>query len=833
MISHWRGSIWVFPVVFGLMVPVFAQDAQSQPAPSKITKPVDPITAQNDQAPQVSTTTRLVQLDVVVLDKQNHPVTGLTKDDFRVFDNGVEQKIAHFTVGAGAPPAAQPVTPSPLAISNRQPLSAPPPGVTAILMDERFLDTFGPGGSDLHDPKLAIRQMRMQVSKFLSTLPPGEQVGIFSQREAGVMVIRDFTDVPASLPAAANWLDGEDIPWKTVDSVGSAGAEGLGAGKQNAPSAAGAQASQLSGTPDRFLSGGGLHAVFSHMQEFRGRKNLVWISAGFPMAVSGLNVWMMANELDAGLTGIERNGSGSPQHPDPQNHFNEIQQLARALGNANVAIYPIDAFGLTVAGSSESQHAFADLVATQSGGRALFDNNGMVENLQNIVAEGDRAYQIGYYPADKVWDGSYHHIELKLTPEHSGLTLLCRKGYYAIDKPVAPADVISREASRSAPGKITVAELDQLVAAAKDKPDKAAAKQISSLSLGERISDAQFEKMNAEPPGPESRTALLALADAAEFLDLPAAEIPATPPPSIDEQRNIVVRAVQFAANNIHQMPNLLATRKTTQYRNIQYAPETWTRGAAPSNAPKPEIDIEGPFKPIGKSQVTVVYRDGHEVVQNAPKKAQTHSYGVTSRGEFGELLRSVMTDMVQSRISWSHWEDSKLDKLAVFDFDVPRGKAHYQWSYCCTVDQDGRELLVTVPASYHAEIAIDPPTGAVMRLAVKTEPESNVILKASEIVEYGPVEIGGQTYFCPMKNVVLFIARDYDAETGDFEKAGTPDFFSEVRATNTPFVAVNINHASFENYHVFRSEVRILSGDDQSSPAAEPGAGAKPTAPK
>ncbi|MGB6827202.1 MAG: hypothetical protein WBE41_04090, partial [Terracidiphilus sp.] len=98
MISHWRGSIWVFPVVFGLMVPVFAQDAQSQPAPSKITKPVDPITAQNDQAPQVSTTTRLVQLDVVVHDKQNHPVTGLTKDDFRVFDNGVEQKIAHFTV---------------------------------------------------------------------------------------------------------------------------------------------------------------------------------------------------------------------------------------------------------------------------------------------------------------------------------------------------------------------------------------------------------------------------------------------------------------------------------------------------------------------------------------------------------------------------------------------------------------------------------------------------------------------------------------------------------------------------------------------------------------
>ncbi len=62
-------------------------------------------TAQDDQMPLIRTTTRLVQLNVLVVDSHNQPVRGLTQRDFRVYDNGVEQKIAHFTANTGAPPA--------------------------------------------------------------------------------------------------------------------------------------------------------------------------------------------------------------------------------------------------------------------------------------------------------------------------------------------------------------------------------------------------------------------------------------------------------------------------------------------------------------------------------------------------------------------------------------------------------------------------------------------------------------------------------------------------------------------------------------------------------
>ena len=807
-ISPWRHSIWMVPVLTALL------SATSS--------------AQDNQAPVIRTTTRLVQLDAVVLDKQNRPVTGLTKDDFLVFDNGTEQKVAHFAAASGA----HPTQPPPKSAGGQPPSDVQAPGVTAVLIDELVLDSF-----TRQEPKPIVTQMRLQVQKFLSTLQPGELVGIYAQRREGVVVIRDITDDPASLAVAEKWLGGEGTQGD-AGSPDSADADIFSNWKQSAPAVPVEQNGPPRESHERVLSGGGLQAVVKHMREFPGRKSLVWISATFPLPATQFSFGAMAKGAEGNVPNPPGPGTKAlpePHHADTQGHFNEMQELARVLGSVNVAVYPLDAYGLTVEGSPEGQDAFADLIATESGGRAIFDTNGVVENLRKIVAEGDGAYQMGYYPGDKAWDGSYHRIELKLTPEHKDLKLMFRKGYYAIDAPEPPSYEIYRQAAIrdvEAPPKVTVAMLEQVLAAAKGKPDKAAAKEISKLSLGERIGEAQYEKLSAEISGPESRTALLALADAAEFLDLPPAEIPATPPPTIDEQRDIVVRAVQFAANNVHQMPDLLATRNITQYQHIQYAPETWTRGGVSSDATSPEFNIEGPFRQIGKSQVTVVYRDGHEVVENQRKNQQTRNYGVTSRGAFGELLRLVITDLVASHIRWSHWEDGKTGKLAVFDFEVPKGKANYEWSYCCTVDRDGNQKLVAVPAAYSAEVAIDLKTAAILRMVVKTQPDNNVVLKASEVVEYGPVEIAGKTYICPMKNVVLFVARDYDAEIGEFGDVGKPDSFSAVRATNTPFVAIDLNHASFENYHVFRSEVRIVSDDEQNAPASEPASIAKPASP-
>lgn len=72
---------------------------------------------------QLEVTSDLVIVRVAVRDSQGKPVTGLAKEDFRLFDRGKEQKISQFEeeVSYAAAPAPAPVgTPSvPLARPER------------------------------------------------------------------------------------------------------------------------------------------------------------------------------------------------------------------------------------------------------------------------------------------------------------------------------------------------------------------------------------------------------------------------------------------------------------------------------------------------------------------------------------------------------------------------------------------------------------------------------------------------------------------------------------------------------------------------------------------
>ena len=53
--------------------------------------------------PAFQSNVRVVLLDVVVSDGNGNPITGLTEDDFRVFEDGKPQKVASFKEHNGAP----------------------------------------------------------------------------------------------------------------------------------------------------------------------------------------------------------------------------------------------------------------------------------------------------------------------------------------------------------------------------------------------------------------------------------------------------------------------------------------------------------------------------------------------------------------------------------------------------------------------------------------------------------------------------------------------------------------------------------------------------------
>ena len=460
-----RSDTWRrFAIVFWLSlmltrVPAYAQDTGVSAPHAR--------GALDDDIPLLRATTRLVQVNAVVLDK-GRPVIGLTEDDFEVFDNGVRQKIVHFSSSPNSAPT-EPVKRSPLVVSNRQGMGGAS-GVTVILVDELILDA--PLGGDL-SIAAQIRRARLDVLSYLSTIKPGQQVALYALRQDGVVVLHDFTDDSAALADAAKSLGGAGPRGKflNLDNRRFNGARTLNSWRQNAPVVRGTRQDRADNEVDEALPGWGFQAILEHLAGVPGRKNLVWISESLPRSATGFDLQTMLNARDANLDS-ERNPGDLPHHPDPRSHFNEIQSFARMLSNANIAVYPVDASGLTLngavspmgsntefgtlSGSDPFQRAAADTIAAETGGQVVFDSNRLDSHLEEIVAQGESSYQIGYYPGDAAWDGKFHHIQLKVKPERKGFTLLARKGYYAADAPPPPnSEAPLREAAHSvveAPG---------------------------------------------------------------------------------------------------------------------------------------------------------------------------------------------------------------------------------------------------------------------------------------------------------------------------------------------------------------------------------------------
>ena len=89
-----------------------------------------------------------------------------------------------------------------------------------------------------------------------------------------------------------------------------------------------------------------------------------------------------------------------------------------------------------------------ELLASETGGHAFYDTNALGEHMREVLEESRVAYLLGYYPGDSAWDGKYHHVEVKL--RRPGLTVRCRKGYFALDKALMPyQDSVLREAAKS------------------------------------------------------------------------------------------------------------------------------------------------------------------------------------------------------------------------------------------------------------------------------------------------------------------------------------------------------------------------------------------------
>jgi len=383
---------------------------------------------------------------------------------------------------------------------------------------------------------------------------------------------------------------------------------------------------------------------------------------------------------------------------------------------------------------------------------------------------------------------------------------------------LALAAVLVLPANGQLSSRVTVEQLQQRLAASEEarQADAELARQLSGLELSERLSTPKLARLKAGLPGEKSQQALIALADSSVFLDPPAAEVSAGPTPDPAGLHRMLASVVNYVNTTVRQLPNFIATRDTTRFED------------------RPLEDIQGsvgmttlvylPLHVVGRSNVLVTYRDGREVVEKAAAKVrggESQERGLFTEGVFGPILSTVVGDALKGKITWSRWEEGANRRQAVFHYAVPKERSHYSVGFCCLSSgvsdgepEPGDWHSFAEVAAYHGEIAFDPESGAILRIVLEAEmPSNEVVSKSGLAVEYGAVEIGGESYICPLRGVSLLMAHTTQSPLGMHR---TESYKGPAKTF--------LNDAVFEQYRRFGSETRILAGN-ASEPAGNPAA--------
>jgi VWFA-related protein len=412
--------------------------------------------------PVLRTSSFTVVLDVVVTDS-NVAVHEIDQKRFHVYENGREQAVTYFEEHKpdSAASTAKRRTMPPHYYNN---LPAHPPGgaVNVLLLD------------GLNTPVSNQVEVRKQMLAYVKTVPPGTTMAVFTLASR-LRMIQGFTSSVADLTAALE--KAQSAPQQSValdSSAGNAFDSAIGnLTMMKAPADEMASIQQFQSDVDAHRTDNrvaitleALQALARYLNAVPGRKNLIWFSASFPIAVGP----------DPGDQSLQNSRS----------YADQVRTTSDLLSTARVAVYPIDARGLmelpgfdssdnglnVVPGASSGAPRFArqnsqqmsaetnshfamEQIARDTGGLALFNTNGFKAAVATAIANGESYYTLAYTPDAKNFNGDFRKLKVKV--DDSRYDLEYRSGYFA-DAPgaktsqgVAPTSLMTTATLHGAP----------------------------------------------------------------------------------------------------------------------------------------------------------------------------------------------------------------------------------------------------------------------------------------------------------------------------------------------------------------------------------------------
>jgi VWFA-related protein len=402
--------------------------------------PISPALSQDSKKQDedvIKISAQLVQVDVIVTDKDNNPVSGFKREDFELYDNDKLQNISFFSYEHSqlriiAEDADE---------TRMLPRVVTPKELRRVVAF--VVDTLHMSFDSIYRTRKMLRDFidtQMEPGDLILILPTGGGSGLFQQFTADQRLLRRAvnhlrqvfilnTDGPArrggtnsrileSLPAL-----GEARP--NVPQAPGQGGLGTGANVADAVEEADARATIAA-----------LNGTIQAMAKFPGRKIGVFISEGLR---------------------VSRSQAAS-----------YLTDATYRAARANVVFYSIDPVGLPTLGASAGGQAMTELqadpnsptgfvsstpgtpgtevfrqsndyfeaqealnrLANETGGKFYRNSNDIKRGLVSLLKENSAYYLLGFQPEDNKWDGKFHKLKIVIK-DRPDLTVTTRKGYLA------------------------------------------------------------------------------------------------------------------------------------------------------------------------------------------------------------------------------------------------------------------------------------------------------------------------------------------------------------------------------------------------------------------
>ncbi len=392
----------------------------------------------DDQDKPIQLKTELVEMRVVVTDKQGKVVDNLRREDFEILEENVPQTIDFFSierVEEKLRSLAQ--APEPTSVkAQTQKLATPPARTIVLFVDNLHLSVFS-----FNKVKNVLKQFikeKVTDQDVVALIPSSGTLGVLQQfmrdRKMLLYAVDKLTrfnqpDTNFTAHLAAQVVREDDRAISVALRILGQEEAYVALSQESARAYAIARGHEIlaNETGLRMTSLQTLRAVSDRLAEMPGQRMVVFLSDGF--------------------TVYDRDGI---------TEHNELQAVTGRAARSGVVIYALDAkglmaptehtatgiasadFGLYMAQSQREQQSILQIIAGDTGGKAFLNRTDLNLPLGKILDDNNVYYSLAFYPSENNDKKKFRKVTVRVK-NHPDYEVRSQKGYMPTDTKKAEA----------------------------------------------------------------------------------------------------------------------------------------------------------------------------------------------------------------------------------------------------------------------------------------------------------------------------------------------------------------------------------------------------------